>query len=906
MRLSLDGTSPILTEARAASLPSPVRRIVRSAVRFGGDGDRFGSGALSMRRRSTLVTTIAIAAAYWAAAKLGLSLAFEAEQVSAVWPPSGIALAALFVFGVRAWPGVALGAFVANVTAHEPVATAAGIAVGNTLEAVAGATLLAAFGFRPAIDRVRDALSLLVFSAGASTMLAAAIGVTSLCLGGVKPWTAFPTLFRVWWLGDASGVLVVAPLLLTWPSLRRFARERRRLGEAIALCASLLIVGCFVFLRRIAPDEHPHAQEYLVFPLMIWAAVRFGPPVASPVAVVVSGIALAGTLLGAGPFGGEDLVEKLILLQLFMVVVAITGLVLAASVAERDAAERHRAAGTAVTNVLVQSASVGDAAPRILQTVCEALGWDVGGLWIVDASAGVLRCVTSWHRPSKARPAFESATRRITFAPGVGLPGRVWTSGAPLWIADVVTDPNFPRAPEAARDGLHGAFGFPVLLGSRVLGVIEFFSQDVRAAEPDLLDFMGALGSQLGLLIDRKLAEEERDRLLAREQDARERAENLYREAHEQDRRKDEFLAMLGHELRNPLAPLRNAVHLLGVPGASPASLERAREVMERQIDTLRRLVDDLLDVSRITRGKIQLSIGRVDLVNVVHAAVETVRPMVESQRHALSVSVRDGAMEIDGDATRLEQVLANLLNNAAKYTEPGGRIWIDVARDGDAACVRVRDTGIGIAPELLPRVFEMFTQADRSLARSKGGLGIGLTLVRRLVELHGGTVTAHSDGVGRGSEFLVRLPARSGSPAADRAPADAPASVPSGGTRRRVLVVDDNGDAAETLAAVLRAWGHDACTARDGPSALEVAARFAPDTFLLDIGLPGMDGYELARRLRADERHRAALLVALTGYGQAEDRRLSREAEIDHHLVKPVDLEELARLLHRVEAAAR
>ena len=377
------------------------------------------------------------------------------------------------------------------------------------------------------------------------------------------------------------------------------------------------------------------------------------------------------------------------------------------------------------------------------------------------------------------------------------------------------------------------------------------------------------------------------------------RAEEALKQA---DRRKDEFLAMLAHELRNPLAPIRNAVQVMNLLGGGEPNLQRAREMIDRQVKHLARLVDDLLDVSRITRGKINIHKEPVELATVIARAVETSRPLLDARGQALAVSLPPEPVLVEGDATRLAQVFANLLNNAAKYTNDGGRVAVTVERDGGEIVVRVRDTGIGIPAELLPRVFDLFTQGDRSLARSEGGLGIGLTLVRSLVEMHGGKAEAFSAGPGQGSEFVVRLPILERRRSRRPAPGEAEAAG-HGTTPRRILVVDDNHDAAESLALLLRAEGHEVRTAHDGATALDAVRAYQPEIVLLDIGLPKMDGYEVARRLRAQEGTRRALLVALTGYGQEEDRRRAAEAGFDAHLVKPADLGALHALLGEGQA---
>lgn len=368
----------------------------------------------------------------------------------------------------------------------------------------------------------------------------------------------------------------------------------------------------------------------------------------------------------------------------------------------------------------------------------------------------------------------------------------------------------------------------------------------------------------------------------------RKRMEQALRET---DRRKDEFLAMLAHELRNPLAPIRTAAELMLRTTAAGAPQRRAVEIIDRQVQQMSRMVDDLLDVSRITHGRIELECQPVELGAVIAAAAEAVAPAMLERRHQLHVE--PGApLTVLGDAARLQQCLVNLLSNAAKYTDAGGEVRLDLARDGAEAVVRVRDSGVGIAPDMLPAVFDLFVQSARTLDRAQGGLGLGLSIVRRLVEMHGGRVSARSAGVGRGSTFEIRLPLL------QQPLAVAPAPAPPVDAPRRVLLIDDNQDAAESLAMVLRADGHEVRTGFGPQDALSLAADWQPDVMLLDIGLPGMDGYEVARRLGATAARSRMRLVALTGYGQPEDIRRSAEAGFDDHLVKPVGLEALARTM--------
>jgi PAS domain S-box-containing protein len=1308
---------------------------------------------------------LGLAAVYFGAAKLGLTMAFVAEQVTAVWPPTGIALAALLACGTRVWPGVALGAFLANATTHAPLAVAGGIAAGNTLEALAGAWLLRRFvGFDLRLERLKSVLGLVVLAAAVSTTASATVGVTSLCLGGVQPWAAYGPLWLVWWLGDATGDLVMAPLLLTRAAGRRGHRREGRPVEAAALAVTLVGVAMVVFGGFFARESTAHPLVYFIFPFVIWAALRFGQAGTAAVTFIASGIAIWGTVNGRGPFAKEGVSESLILLQFFMAVVAVTGLLLGAAIAETRRAGRRAAAQYATARILAGSRSIDDAYTQLLEAVCRNLEWDLGGVWTAGQGGTELRLAGLWHAPTRPVPAFEAESRRRRFAPGSGLPGRVWAAAKPVWLADVTGETNFPRAAAAAREGLHGAFGIPIIVGGEVHGVMEFFSGEVRPPDDELLEAMAALGHQVGQFIERTRAEEARlvtearkaailegaldsiitidqdrrviewnpaaertfgygwgeavgrplgelivpphlreghrggmdrylgtgegpplgkrvqttamrkggaefpveltitavrfgdtrlftaylsditerkaaerrqtllveagrilgssldyqatltsvcglvvpvfadwcaldllgdggevhrlavahkdpaglafaqdlrrcyppregddrglmrvlrtgepafhpvltDDLLAggarepehlevlralglhsviivpltargrtlgamtlitagssrhfveedlrlalelgsraalavdnarlfseREQAAGRREEalalhrsieeqltllveasgglsasldlasvltaildlsrrlvaadayavwrhdaatdhwrigvasglseeyqrstirvlqetpsmpetplvaedvlatpllgereraferegirsllavplrvrgltngtlvfyyrrphrfsevevrvatalsnlaaaaigtaELYEELKANDRRKDEFLAMLAHELRNPLAAVNNAVTVLK-ESRDPESWGWASDVVERQVKQLARLIDDLLDVSRITSGKIRLRRDHVDAGPVLDQAVETVQPLVEERGHELLVSIDRGGLPLWADPTRLEQVVVNLLTNAAKYTDPGGRIWLTAGRDGQDVVITVRDTGDGIPPDMIPEMFKLFVQGERSIARSEGGLGIGLTVVQKLAEMHGGGVTASSEGVGKGSTFAVRIPLARRPPAKTDG-VDAPPKKESQ-ELSRILVVDDHPDTARGMARLLKLRGNEVAVAHDGPSAVETARTFRPAFVLLDIGLPGMDGYAVAATLRQDAGLTGTVIIGVSGYGQEEDRRRSRAAGFDHHLVKPVDFDTLVSLLTTHAAAGR
>jgi signal transduction histidine kinase/CheY-like chemotaxis protein len=395
---------------------------------------------------------------------------------------------------------------------------------------------------------------------------------------------------------------------------------------------------------------------------------------------------------------------------------------------------------------------------------------------------------------------------------------------------------------------------------------------------------------------------EERQKQLEREMSerlavAQERL-HLVDQLREADRRKDEFLATLAHELRNPLAPLSNALELWGFAKDNPEQVQGLREMMQRQVRQMTRLIDDLLDVSRISRGKIALRTERVELRALFNTALESVRPIIAANKQRLEISLPDEPIFVNGDATRVSQVIGNVLHNAAKYTPERGQIWVRMAQVGSNATISIRDTGCGIPRDLLAGIFEMFQQVDQTLDRAQGGLGIGLTLAKRLVEMHGGSIGATSEGPGRGSEFVITLPVDT-----SEEPATGPPPIVSAAPelpRRRILVVDDLRESAQTLARMLQAIGQEVTAAHDGQAALNYVNDVKPEVVFLDIAMPGMNGYEVARRIRASNTIEAPLLVALTGYGQDDDRRRAREAGFDFHLTKPTSIEQLTSLLSR------
>lgn len=520
---------------------------------------------------------------------------------------------------------------------------------------------------------------------------------------------------------------------------------------------------------------------------------------------------------------------------------------------------------------------------EVLNAVIGLQGTDRGILMLYDRDNGLMFTaasagITTEQLASSSEPPAGSA-------PG-GSITQITTSG--ITIENAEDDPIFsPHLPAAFRAGAKTICSTP------------------------LLTKQGELAGMIATCFDQPHSPCGRETRLV-ELYARQAAEfienaRLYRKIVEADRRKDEFLAMLAHELRNPLAAVLNALYYLRTADTDPEALAQTRDVAERQVHHLARLVDDLLDVSRINSGKIQLRTKPIDVAAILAHAVEAAKPVIESRRHEVHIHVPDVPLIVEADAARLEQVMTNLLTNAAKYTEPCGRIDLSAEREGTSALLRVRDDGIGIQPEVLSHIFDLFAQEPRSLDRSQGGLGIGLTLVKRLVELHGGRVLAESRGPGLGSEFLVRLPLSS-APAplnVDESP-DTEQDQDQDASPLHVLIVDDNVDGARMLARLVQSWGHEVAVAHDGPTALDLAFTGPTDVIVLDIGLPGMDGYQVAGHVRERDQGDPVTLIALTGYGQADDRKRSADVGIKHHLVKPVDPPMLRELLGRCRPLAR
>jgi len=651
-----------------------------------------------MSRSLWAALLVGITGVYFLAGRVGLEFfGLLHPNASAVWPPTGVAIAALLTFGRGVAPAVFVGAFLVNYTTAGSLAGSLGIAAGNTLEGLAAAYLVTRFAHgREAFDRALDIFKFAALAAIASTTLSATIGVGVLALEDPAVRTQLGAIWLTWWLGDATGAMLVTPLLIAWQRNRKLRAPAARVAESALLLATVVTVTATLFFSPLL-GRYPLA--YLCLPPLVWAAFRFRQREVATAVVLMSVVATWATAMDKGPFVMATTNESLLVLQSFTAMIAMTTLIMAALVQERVA-------------------------------------------------------------------------------------------------------------------------------------------------------------------------------LLEREQAALKNAEAALRSS-------DVFIAMLSHELRNPLSAIAAAGELLQRPGVPPETSLRAGRIIRRQTVHFTRLIEDLLDVARITVGKMTLRREPVDLAEAVANALQA--PLTDEVRAWAPVDRKLEHVWVDADPHRLNQIIENLLHNALKYTSRLGIIRVHTYQDGGCGVLKIDDTGSGIAAELLPRVFDLFTQGEQGPDRAHGGLGVGLTLVRRLVDLHSGNVEAYSEGAGRGSTFVVRLPLAA-APAATMHPAGTEVPI---ARAHSILVIEDNADARESLRMLLEIAGHAVSEAANGAAGVEYALTQEPSVALVDIGLPDIDGYEVARRIRsAKPRIR---LIALTGYGRDEDKERAHKAGFDAHLVKPV-----------------
>jgi PAS domain S-box-containing protein len=934
--------------------------------------------------RRLALPIVAFAGVYALVGSLRLAIAPVHLFASLVWAPSGVALAVLLRGGLHLWPGVALGAFLVNAWRGAPVPAALGISVGNTVAAVLGAWWFRrATGQASSLERLRDVVAFIILGALMSSTISASMGVATAFAASLVPRSDVFDTWRVWWLGDAVGALVIGSLLLAWSATRSRPAGGRRRAEAAVLGAALLAATTFVFFRAPAAVPTSFLQACTLIPLLTWAAVRFAVRGATAAIFIASVIAVAGTAYGLGPFARAPLPSSLLHQQAFMAIVATAVLMVGAV----------RAEGAAALEALRNATEAEQRSSALLRTLADSIPDPVFAKddqsRMLFANPATLKAI--------GKPAQEVLGRsdldffdEETAGRMLENDRRVMATGEAMTVEERVEDPSGrrcllatkapvrddagkvtglvgvtrditarKRAEEALRESeerfrllVQGVKDCAIYMlapdgtvsswsaaAEQMFGYREeeIVGQHRRVLFTDEQRTAGRPQRELEKAVAIGHAEEEGWRvrkdhsrfwanvLITPLRDDRERvrgfanvtrdftqrkvADSALRDSEERlraseaalreaDRQKNRFLAMLSHELRNPLAPIRNGLYVLdrAAPGGEQA--KRAQAVVHRQVGVLTWLIDDLLDVTRIAHGKVHLRRERLELNELARRAVEDQRAVFATREIRLELFPAAREVWVDADRVRLAQVITNLLQNAAKFTPRGGETTVSVESNPgcDQAILTVRDTGNGIRPEMLPRLFQAFVQADAVADRSKGGLGLGLALVKGLVELHGGSVTVASEGVGKGAAFTITLPLEV--TAARTIQMDSADGVNVAAAPRRVLVLDDNEDAAAILREMLELDGHVVEVAYTGREGIEKAQAFHPDVVLCDIGLPEMDGYEVARRMRADPALGRVGLIALSGYAQPEDVEMAKESGFDAHLAKPAGADTLARAL--------
>ena len=676
---------------------------------------------MKLRPLPTIGLCLFVAIVYFVGAELGLSLASLHENVTPVWPPTGVAIAALLVFGRRVWPGVFLGALAANLLTHLPIGSTIGIATGNTLEAVVACSLLQrSKQWRNSFDSVGEVLTFLVYATVLSPLVSATIGSLSICLGDPNRWADFWYLWLTWWMGDGFGALIVSPLLLSWSASRKINPEEG--PEIASLFVLLIIIVLIVFAGWFPGPIKTYPLAYLSLPCLLWAALRFDQRIVTSALVLMAGVALWGAKHGYGPFVQPSRNATLLLLISFVGTASLMTLLAAAVMMERKKAEAEKS--KLGSELELQRRRIEDIVQHVPGIVWEA-----------------------WGKPG-------TSERRVDFVSSyiermLGYSAEEWLATPGFGLTVVHPEDRERMATETAAiyaSGKGGSSRFRLLHKDGREVWVEAYSVVV-------CDESGPIGMR-GVTMDITAAvkaEIERTQLLERESHAREQAE-------EASRLKEEFLATVSHELRTPLNAVVGWSRLLRSGQLDPDGTAHAVEVIERNAAAQRQIIEDLLDVSRIITGKLRINTQPVDLLLIIHAAIDAVRPAAEAKEIRISTHIEAPGSIVRADSERLQQVLWNLLANAVKFTPAGGTVDLYLEQHESLAEIRIEDSGPGVPAEFLPRIFERFSQADGSSTRKHGGLGLGLAIVRHLVELHGGTVSAANREAG-GAVLTVRLP---------------------------------------------------------------------------------------------------------------------------------------------------
>ena len=824
---------------------------------------RFSGNGSGLLRQSLepkfLATNALLAGAYFVAGRLGLLFAIVNVSASPVWPASGIAFAGLLLLGRRGWPGVFIGALLVNVTTSGRFLPSLAIAAGNTLEGVLGAYLVDRFNNgRRGFDRAGDVGRFFVLAGAISTTIAATIGTMSLRLGGLVGAADSGAVWLTWWLGDAVGVLVVAPVILLWAADFEVQWPRRKILEAIMLGIAIVVIGRVLFGGWLPQRLEHYPLDFLCIPVFVWVAFRFGQREAATAVAILSGIALAGTLDGFGPFVSNSPSDSLLLLEGFLGLTAVMTLAFAAVLAEN---RRGQDAILRMATIVIFS---NDAI-------------------ITKSLDGT---ISSWN-PAAQRlfgyAAEEAIGRNISL-----IVPHEHRHEEDMILGKIRRGERVDHL-ETVRTRKDGASIY-----------VELTISPVKSSE----DVIVGASTIVRDVSDRMSIELQRNALLVREQEARAAAETG-------NRSKDEFLAVLSHELRTPLNAVYGWARMLQLGKLDEETSTRALDAIVRNANMQVQLIDDLLDVSRVMNGKMRLDIRPVELQEVVERALDAVRPVALAKGVRLESDLDPRGGKINGDEGRLQQIVWNLVTNSVKFTDAGGLVQVRLRHVNGSMEIVVRDTGQGIPAHVLPFVFDRFRQWDSSSTRAHSGLGLGLALVKHLTELHRGTVSAESDGLGKGATFRVTFPPAVATPLVSsppevRADVAPPTQVRLEGVR--IVTVDDDPDALALAAAILSNAGAQVRTCRSAAEAFAVFREWRPDVLVSDIEMPGEDGYSLIRRVRALDEESGARTpaVALTAYGRMEDRMRTLAAGYSMHVPKPLDPDEFTAIIASVARILR
>jgi PAS domain S-box-containing protein len=833
----------------------------------------FGSLQPWRRRLQSAAGAAILALVYYAAARVGLMLQLPGTNVSPFWPPSGVALAAVLRFGVRVWPGIAMGAFFANFLTLPPTTgliASLGIAVGTTLEqVVAGLWMRRIARNQTAFNHAHDVFGLAA-AAFVSCAIASSIGATSLWLTGIISSEIYKTVWFTWWTGDTVGMLVFAPLFYCWLREPRWRYGKKRLVEFLALLVATAAIAELLFGPWIK-SELITSLPYLVVPTLLWSAFRFGPRETATAVAVSSFVAVVRTwqhmariqsgqiaIATFSPFVGHTLTpnQSLLMVQVFVSVLPLTAVTLAAAIGERAHFQDELAEAEKQLRTIFEQAAVGVA---LVETASGRF------VRINDRYCAIV----GYSREEMTGRTFQSITHPQDVAPDLDLTRRM--------IAGDIRE--FKREKRYFRKD--GSIVWVKLTASATWRPGEKPGYHITVADD---------------ITAQKRAEEERAQLLDRERSARAEAERA-------NQLKDQFLALCSHELRTPLTPIVGWIRMLRASPLHDKRVEHAMEVIERNAGIEARLVDDLLDVSRILSGKLKLQVGRVDMIHVVQDALESVNPAAKAKGVRVETSLDPMVTEAPGDPNRFQQIVSNLLSNAVKFTPSGRVVRLRLEQDASDIKIIVVDEGEGISAEFLPHVFETFRQANTSATRPHGGLGLGLSIVKTLVELHGGSITAASPGKDKGATFIVTLPRfkqfdfeKQPEPSRSRSTQKIPEAPLRG---RLILVVDDDPDTCDVLVAALQSSGATVLSASSAKDALHIVERDHPDLLISDIAMPNEDGYMLIKKIRELNNEFGRIpAIALTAYTKQEDRVRALATGFQEHMAKPVEPAELEKVI--------